>query len=496
MRHVTLALLVVSFSTVAAAQAPFTDVKMQLDSPAAKRAKELFDVVEAGDPARSRAFVSSAFMPGTDEERDQRLLAIDRLHRRSGDLTFVAFRTYDPPRPPQTAVLVYRSELLGTYEAFVVEVESAAPFRLTQMQVAPARPPKDLPPEPVVTQAQMLADLAAHVDELAAADVFSGTVLVAKDGKVVYQRAAGEAERSFHAKNTMDTRFNLGSMNKMFTAIAIAQLVEQGRIGWNDPISKWLGPDWLAKEHADRIQVHHLLDHSSGLGSYFNDAFLRSSRALYRNVDDWKPLVKDETPAFEPGSRFAYSNTGFLLLGAIVEKASGEDYYDYVRRHVYAPAAMTRTDCYALDRPVENLAVGYTPAPPSPDSDGVAWRNNLYEHVVKGGPAGGGFSTAPDLLAFAKALLAGKLVKKETMAELWSPHPGDHVTDYGFGFDLTAPAGQRIVGHSGGFPGINSQLDVYPDTGWVVVVMSNTDDGASIVTARTRNLIARLKPAA
>ncbi len=123
-------------------------------------------------------------------------------------------------------------------------------------------------------------------------------------------------------------------MNKMFTAVAVAQLVAQGKLGFDDPVSKWLGPDWLKKEYADAIQVRHLLSHTSGLGSFFTESWDRASRALYRTVEDYKPLVAAEVPAFAPGQGWQYSNTGFVVAGAIVQKASGQDYFDYVRQHI------------------------------------------------------------------------------------------------------------------------------------------------------------------
>ena len=126
-------------------------------------------------------------------------------------------------------------------------------------------------------------------------------------------------------------------MNKMFTAVAIAQLVEKGVLSWDDPIGKWLGSDWVRPEVGEKATIRHLLTHTSGLGSFFTDEFMRSSRALYRDLDGWRSIVSRDSLAFEPGTDWAYSNTGFLLLGVIVEKASGESYYDYVREHIYAP---------------------------------------------------------------------------------------------------------------------------------------------------------------
>jgi CubicO group peptidase (beta-lactamase class C family) len=315
------------------------------------------------------------------------------------------------------------------------------------------------------------------------ADTFSGAVLLAHGTEVLMSLAVGEAEKGFHAKNDVETRFNLGSMNKMFTSVSIAQLAEKGRLSYDDRLSKYVDESWLPRDVTDRITVRHLLTHTSGLGSYFNDTYQRSSRELFRKVEDYKPLVRGETPAFEPGTRWSYSNTGMLLLGVVIEKVTGQDYFDYVREHVYAPAGMTRTDCYEMDQPVENLAIGYQRDPTSAQG----WRNNLYMHVIKGGPAGGGFSTVGDLHRFAVALLEGKLVSVETLDMLWTDAKG---AGYGFGFSVKDEP-QKIVGHSGGFPGISSNLDVFVESGYVVAVLSNYGRSGGEMADSLRALVLR-----
>jgi len=332
-----------------------------------------------------------------------------------------------------------------------------------------------------LTREQLVAKARELVLEGGQADTFSGAVLLAHGSDVLLSLAVGEANKSFHVENDVETRFNLGSMNKMFTSVSIARLAEQGRVGYDDKLSKYVDESWLPREVTERITLRHLLSHTSGLGSYFNETYQRSSRELFRKVEDYKPLVRGEKPAFEPGTRWSYSNTGMLLLGAVIEKVTGQDYFDHVREHVYAPAGMTRTDCYEMDQPVENLAIGYYSDPDCAQG----WRNNLYQHTIKGGPAGGGFSTVGDLHRFAQALLSGKLVSLPTLDELWTDKMGAH---YGYGFSVRDEP-QKIVGHSGGFPGISANLDLFPETGYVVVVLSNYSDAAIPVSEEIRALV-------
>jgi CubicO group peptidase (beta-lactamase class C family) len=301
--------------------------------------------------------------------------------------------------------------------------------------------------------------------------------------KQVFRRLA-YCPGSYHVPNKIDTKFNLGSMNKMFTSTALMRLVEQKKLGLDDRIDKYLDESWLSKAVSSRISIRHLLTHTSGLGSYFNQTYWNSSRELFRKLDDYKPLVKDEKPAFEPGARFQYSNTGMFLLGVVIERVTGTDYFEHIRSAIYKPAGMTDSDCYELDTPVENLAVGYSPDPSSPSG----WRNNTFKHVLKGGPAGGGYSTVRDLHKFALALLAGKLVSEESRNLMWTNQNG---ANYGFGFAVAEGLGGKIVGHSGGFPGINSNLDIFVDTGYIVAVMSNVDPGAMPLVNQIRESISK-----
>ncbi|MDX1492691.1 MAG: serine hydrolase domain-containing protein, partial [Longimicrobiales bacterium] len=170
--------------------------------------------------------------------------------------------------------------------------------------------------------ADLTSDISPIVQEACETDQFSGAVLVAEGEDILYANACGEASKRFNVPNNLQTKFNLGSMNKMFTSVAIMQLVERGAVSLDDPISLYVDESWLPQSMTDRITVHDLLAHTSGLGSYFNQTFVEASRARFREVEDFKPLVRGEELAFEPGSDWAYSNTGMLLLGVVIESAT------------------------------------------------------------------------------------------------------------------------------------------------------------------------------
>jgi CubicO group peptidase (beta-lactamase class C family) len=469
----------------------YTDVKELPQSPAGQRMQELLNVLNSGDSAQAKEFIVNTLAP---QFRDalpmgEHLDTFARVRRESGGLDFYAIRHYEAARPTNEIVAIVRRKLTGDWLGIILEVEAAEPRRVAKLSFAPARPPSDLPPEGALNQQELVAELGRYLDRLSQADAFSGTVLLAKDGQVLFQHAYGLADKNFDVPNKVDTKFNLGSMNKMFTAVAIAQLAERGQLDFDDPVSKYLGTDWLPKEVADKITLYHLLTHTSGLGSYFNDQFMAASRERFRTVDDYKPLV-EPTPAFEPGTQWAYSNTGFLLLGAVIEKVTQQSYFDYVRKNIYAPAGMPNTDAYDMDRVVPNLAIGYSRVS---GENGEAWENNLFKHVIRGGPAGGGFSTVEDLLNFDRALRAHKLLKQESTDRLWTPTPQSASgMSYGCGFGVQSDSGDRVVGHNGGFPGISSVLQMHLGSGFTVAVLSNYDNAAPQVEQKLLRLVARL----
>jgi len=451
-----------------------------------QRIQALIDTLNSGDPEEIRLFLTNhctekfrSFVPMEDH-----IGVFQGLLQETGGVDFSGIRTYVPERKGQTIVIV-KDKNYESYRGITIRFADAPEYLIGGAGFSPARPPADLK-EPPLTKEQFLAETKTFLDKLVAKGMFSGTLLVAKGEDVLLTMAAGEASKAFHVPNNIDTKFNLGSMNKMFTSTAVVQLAEKRKLSLDDPIGKYIDESWLPKDVTAKITVRHLLTHSSGLGSYFNEAYSKSSRALFRKLDDYKPLIKDDRPAFEPGKRFQYSNTGMFLLGVVIEKVTGEDYFSYIRKAIYEPAGMTNTDCYEMDYPVENLAIGYSPDPKSP----YGWQNNLYKHVIKGGPAGGGFSTVKDLHKFALALLGGKYVSQESLKEMWTDHLG---ANYGFGFSVATGAAGKVVGHGGGFDGINSNLDIFLDAGYVVAVMSNSDRGASPVASKIAGFLGRLK---
>ena len=322
-----------------------------------------------------------------------------------------------------------------------------------------------------ISESEMIALAEKSMDDLIQADEFSGTLLIAKSGKPIFQKAYGLASQEFNVPNLTDTKFNLGSINKTFTQMAIGQLVANGKLDYDDKLGKHL-PDYPNKEAAEKVTIRQMLSMSSGIGDFFGPKFESIPKDKLRSIKDFLSLFAEEPLAFEPGSRQQYSNGGYIVLGAIVEQVSGQDYYSYVRENIYQPAGMNDTDWYEADKPTPNLANGYT----REGRDDLRV-NNIYTRPARGSPAGGGYSTAPDLLKFAIALQNGKL----TSFDFRNPKAGKVGTFGGLGI-------------AGGAPGINAVLEIGPPEGYTIIVMSNYDPpSAETVAKNIRGLIKRVK---
>jgi CubicO group peptidase (beta-lactamase class C family) len=462
----SLLLLVVGNQTQTSAQNKLPSIP---DTPAGRRLSDWLRFYKSGDFDAIRNFMTASYAKTLLEQApaDFRASYLVGASHANGELKIIAIEKSSD----NEIVALAESKLTELQSRVTVRVAPEEPHIITAISNAPIRPVNARK----MSQTEFAHWLDSYLKRLVTADVFSGSVLVVKDGKPIFQNAYGLASKAYNVPNRIDTKFNLGSMNKMITGVAIAQLVEQGKLSFDDTVGKIL-PDYANKEIAEKVKIHHLLTHTSGLADYFTQKFFETSKERYKAVKDYLPLFVDKPLLFQPGERMSYSNAGFMLLGVIIEKVSGQDYFSYVREHIYKPAGMNDTDAYELDHDTPNLAVGYT----NENEDGRfipgPRANNLFRHVVKGGPAGGGFSTAPDLLKFANALIGHKLLSQHytdiVTAGKVAAGPG---LKYGYGFFCAEVNGGRTIGHSGGFSGINSQLDIHLDTGYMIIVMSNYD---------------------
>lgn len=458
--HFTLAIVI-------SAQQPPSAVAQQ-------RVKEFIQLINSNDRKAARTYIQQNHTPAAlkSESVETRVNWISLLH----DVTRgVELQSLKEPKPDSVRAVV-AVKLTGQWRELMFELEPQPPHRIESFDWGLPMQPSDKPAARKLSEKEIVGELDAFMRKLNKADVFSGAVLLAKDGKIIFNKAYGEANKDFGVANRTDTKFNLASLNKMFTSIAIAQLVEQGKLSYDDPLSKFM-PDFPTKEAAEKIKIKHLLTHSSGLSSYS----VKASRQSVRTVDDFLKLGKDDKLAFEPGTTQKYSNNAFLILGKVIEKVSGQNYFDYVQENIYRRAGMTNTDAYNLDLVNKNLAIGYEK---EYTDNGIIFRNNVCE-VGAGGPAGGGYSTAEDLLRFTIALRSGKLLGNEYVKMVLSPKPEVTSTSYGYGFVVL----NGVAGHAGGDTGVQANMEMFLDDGYTAIVLANYGSAMRPVSTKMKSLI-------
>ncbi|SFS46762.1 serine hydrolase domain-containing protein [Marininema halotolerans] len=272
---------------------------------------------------------------------------------------------------------------------------------------------------------------------------FSGSILI-RDGEQIFEKGYGYANRSEQIQNTERTRFGMASGCKIFTSVAIAQLVEKGMLSYETYLKDCL-PIPFEQFHPD-ITIHHLLTHTSGIPDYFDEEVMDDFEELWQSTpmyliqspSDFLPMFKDQPMKFQPGERFSYSNAGYILLGLIVEQLTGSKFTEYVEEKIFKASGMADSGYYRMDQLPEGTATGYIDHP-----EEKTWKANIYSVPIKGGPDGGAFTTVRDMESFWKALIQYQLIGKEHTEALLTPHvqSNDHVY-YGYGVWIVKKEGE------------------------------------------------------
>ncbi|HZN38887.1 MAG TPA: serine hydrolase domain-containing protein [Planctomycetota bacterium] len=431
------------------------------ETPAGRQFTRWFDLFNRGEKKPLEDFLEANHPSGRARAMQFR------------DMTggFDLVKVEDASAPTKLAGIVKERDS-STYGRFELEVEAAEPHKFSGFRINVIPRPADIPPPPRLTEEEAITLLRSTIEKAVAADRFSGAVALAKGGKTVFSGAWGLADRERKEPNRVDTRFRIGSMNKMFTAVATAQLAQAGKLAFTDSLGTHL-TEYPNHDVASKVTIHHLLTHTGGTGDIFGPQFEEKRKEL-RELADYLALYGERALQFEPGSRWSYSNYGFLLLGLLVEKVGGQSYYEYVRKNVFEPAAMTRTDSLAENEDVPGRSTGYMRSPDGwkPNTDTLPWR---------GTSAGGGYSTVEDLVRFAQALLGHKLLdgKHTELVTTGKVATRGESSKYAYGFFDTVADGVRWFGHGGGAPGMNGELRIYPDSGYIVAVLVNLDPPAA-----------------
>ena len=437
------------------------------DTPAGHQFFGWLDTFNSGDKAKLQQFLKEHYPARAgDKDVDGEL----EFREQTGGFEFKDFDRDASDTTKFVGVVKERSS--DQFARLVVEVDRTNEKSITGLSLMAIPTPAKFA-LPRMTERDALAAFREKLQQESAADRFAGAALAAKNGTPIFTSAYGMADREKKIPDTLNTKFRIGSMNKMFTATAALQLAQSGKLKLSDPVGKYL-TNYPNKNIATKVTIEMLLSHTGGTGDFFGPEFDKHRLEL-KTLDDYVKLYGTREPQYEPGSRWEYSNYGFLLLGLVIEKASGQDYYAYVREHVFKPAGMNSTDSLPEDQTVPDRSIGYTKFGGS-----AVWKPNTDTLPYRGTSAGGGYSTVGDLLAFATAVQNHKLLDAEHTELLTTGHT--QISDgekYAYGFMDKTESGVRSFGHGGGAPGMNGELTIYPASGYVIVVLANLDPPAA-----------------
>lgn len=322
------------------------------------------------------------------------------------------------------------------------------------------------------------ADVAKAIDELLTktykADEPGASVIVVKDGKVIFRKGYGKANMELGVAIEPDMVFRLGSITKQFTAVATLMLAEQGKLSVSDEITKYL-PDYPTQGH--KITIEHLLTHTSGIKSYTGmPEWLKLWRKDFK-LNELIDLFKNQPMEFAPGEKWNYNNSGYVLLGAIIEKISGQTYEDFLVKNIFEPLGMKDTYYDSTTRIIPRRVSGY-----SKNDKGFA--NAEYLSMSQPYAAGSLMSTVDDLAKWDAALSTDKVLKQETLKRAWTPFVLNNrkPTKYGYGWYMSSIEGSRTIEHGGGINGFVTDAIRLPDEKVFMAILTNRQMGIGDVT--------------
>jgi D-alanyl-D-alanine carboxypeptidase len=448
-----------------------------------KRVAAFLSALNSGTDAALKEFIEKNFAT----KALARMPVEPRLRRLQGFAQEAAplelKKTLEPA--PEGPGFVARSKKTGQWYEIRLELEPSPPRGIVGVQIEDSDA-SAMEPEPVLhADADVAREAERYLARLAGQDQFSGVVLLARRGQPFFEKAYGSADREHSIANTAATRFNIGSIDKVFTQAAIAQLASEGKLALSDTVRKHL-PDYPSAV-ADEITILQLVNMSSGLPDIFNERYAEAAPRL-RTLADFLALFADKPLLFPPGKGRRYSNAGYVVLGLIIEKASGQAYHDYVREHVFVPAGMTSSGPSERDSSADGPAIGYTresegappgeaPGPLHPNTEALPGTSSS---------AGGGLSTARDLLAFDQALGSGRLLPPKWTAWMYSDKSGPPS-------DAAPPEGGGGLGVAGGTAGVNAVVESDNGMGYAIVILANLDPPvAERIGARFRRWMKRV----
>jgi D-alanyl-D-alanine carboxypeptidase len=441
MRTLRSAILLVLVSAAVAADKP------QLPAtPLGKRVSSMLSAFNSGEGERILSFIEQNYSPGALQQRPatDRAASYRQLYDETGGLQLRRLET----SAADTMTVLAETRRTGEWYRITCQVESGKPYRLlgAAFQLVPR--PVEYAAKGKLSDAEVAAELRKYAEKLSNLGQFGGVIVYARGSQPLLERAYPWRKSAREViEYRVEDRFGLASIYKMFVAVAVAQLAGEGNLSFSDTIAPYL-PDY-PRERAEKTTVHQLLTHTAGLEPLLDaKAFDDMRRADVKTRADQVRFLGGRPLVAMPGEKFQYSNAGYMLLEAIVERITGQPFHEYARVHIFAPLGMS------------DIAQGD--------------------------------SSAADLLRFSQGLVSGKLLPPAILATMMTPQvrSDDPETGYGYGMEIQNINGTRIVGHAGGGPQVSAQLDIYPDDGRTVIVLSRRPgNSAQRIANRARELI-------
>ncbi|WP_226579595.1 serine hydrolase domain-containing protein [Halobacillus litoralis] len=327
-------------------------------------------------------------------------------------------------------------------------------------------------------------DWGHKIDQICSSTSFTGSVEIKKKGQGVFSKGYGFRNRAEKLRNLPDTKFGIASGCKIFTAVAIAQLVEKGMFSFKTPIHNIIDIDF--PHFSKEVTVHHLLTHTSGIPDYFNEEEMDDFEELWKEspmyclkqLKDFLPMFQEKPMMFSPGGKFHYNNAGFIVLGLIIEYQTGVSFTDYVEKEILTRCQMKESGYYSMDALPGNIAYGYIK-----DQVSGTWKTNFYSVPVKGGADGGAYVTVKEMNRFWEGLMSFQLLSKPMTQQLIEPHVSvKEQIYYGYGLWIDSLDHGEVKYHVMGYdPGVSFHSCFYDVNELLVTVCSNESKGAYLI---------------
>jgi CubicO group peptidase (beta-lactamase class C family) len=426
--------------------------------------------------AEQRELIQNIFSQTTIKESgiDKLLGFFQMMHKDYSPLDYhhSEILTFDYPSGKKSIMHIYaRQEGAIMWKDFQMRLDTGETQKIKSVGfIADVSEPITLP-NGGIEQTETINWLKDYLEKLKTEYSLYGSILIAKDGKKLFEEYFGYADIKSTVPISPATKFNIASGGKMFTALCIAKLAEENKLNFDDKISKYIS-GFSDTSIANKITIGHLLSHTSGIAEYWTEDTDYAVLSA-KNINDHLKIVLKCELNFQPGSAYEYSNSNYIILGAIIEKIAGNSYNDFVKENIFIPAGMNSTGYYNYGS--ENLAVPLTRG-----KSETEWVE--ASHGIKGSSAGGAYSDVTDMLKFSNALKENKIISRNTLNKVVSPknsalkEAGNF--DYGYGFIVDNSKQEPSYGHGGTANGVNFEFKYFPWSDITFIIFSNQDNGA------------------